>query len=164
MSTKRRCGNVRFVLTHLFIHATFRPRLRYLVQGFFIPLDYGHIVGMVWVAHEVVLIALANGYVVLVSAPLLMRQRKNAAASAHGRSLEEGNQAPLTTKSMSTTRIFQNYLSSAIELEGSPAVLGDTSLKVLRVDMAKWGTDECLSMCAATLPCLRTIALRSLPA
>ena len=34
-----------------------------------------------------------------------------------------------------------------IELEGSPAVLGDKSLKVLRVDMAKWGTDECLSMC-----------------
>ena len=36
-----------------------------LPQGFFIPLDYGHIVGVVWVAHEVVLIALANGYVVL---------------------------------------------------------------------------------------------------
>jgi len=118
------------------------------MQGFFIPLDYGHIVGMIWVAHEVVLIALANGYVVLVSAPLLMRQRKNAAASAHGRA-SEASQVPVTTKSMSTTRIFQNYLSAAVEIEGSPAVIGDTSLKVLRIDMAKWGTDECLSMYAA---------------
>jgi len=118
-------------------------------KGFFIPLDYGHIVGMVWVAHEVILIALANGYVVLVSAPLLMRQRKNAAAQAAGRGGDDELQgtAP-TTKSMSTTRIFSNYLSAAIELEGSPAVLGDTSLKVLRIDMAKWGTEECLSICA----------------
>ena len=85
---------------------------------------------MVWVAHEVVLVALANGYVVLVSAPLLMRQRKNAAASAHGRSQEDV--VPVMTKSMSTTRIFQNYLAAAVEIEGSPAVLGDTSLKVLR--------------------------------
>ena len=83
----------------------------------------------------------------LVSAPLLMRQRKNAAASAHGRTAEE-NEPPVTTKSMSTTRIFQNYLSAAVELEGSPAVLGDTSMKVLRIDMAKWGTDECLSIAA----------------
>lgn len=101
---------------------------------------------MVWVAHEVVLIALANGYVVLVSALLLMRQRKNASATAHGRAPEESPPVPVTAKSMSTTRIFQNYLTAAIELEGSPAVLGDTSLKVLSVDMAKWGTDGCLSM------------------
>jgi len=121
----------------------------YKEEGFFIPLDYGHIVGMVWVAHEVVLIALANGYVVLVSAPLLMRQRKNAAAGAHGRAEDTTTEVPATTtKSMSTTRIFQNYLSACIELEGSPAVVGDTSLKVLRVDMAKWGTDECLSIAA----------------
>ena len=101
---------------------------------------------MVWVAHEVVLVALANGYVVLVSALLLMRQRKNASATAHGRAPEESPPVPVTAKSMSTTRIFQNYLTAAIELEGSPAVLGDTSLKVLSVDMAKWGTDGCLSM------------------
>jgi len=118
----------------------------YKEEGFFIPLDYGHIVGMVWVAHEVILIALANGYVVLVSAPLLMRQRKNAAASAHGRTDED--KIPSTTKSMSTTRIFQNYLSACIELDGSPAVLGDTSLKVLSIDMAKWGQDDCLSIAA----------------
>ena len=118
----------------------------YKEEGFFIPLDYGHIVSIVWVAHEVLLIALANGYVVLVSAPLLMRQRKNAAGSAEGRSADL--EVPATTKSMSTTRIFQNYLSAAIELEGSPAVLGDTSMKVLRIDMSKWGTEECLSIAA----------------
>jgi len=118
----------------------------YKEEGFFIPLDYGHIVGMVWVAHEVVLIALANGYVVLVSAPLLMRQRKNEAANAPGR--KDATEVPTATKSMSTTRIFSNYLSACIELEGSPAVLGDKSLKVLRVDMAKWGTDDCLSIAA----------------
>jgi hypothetical protein len=120
----------------------------YKEEGFFIPLDYGHIVGMVWVANEVVLIALANGYVVLVSAPLLMRQRKNASASAHGRSEADVAATPVTAKSMSTTRIFSNYLTAAFELEGTPAVLGDQSLKILRVDMAKWGTDECLSIAA----------------
>merc|ERR1719421_1506377 len=73
----------------------------YKEEGFFIPLDYGHIVGMVWVAHEIVLIALANGYIVLVSAPLLMRQRKNAAAGAHGRSEFDGEIPVSTTKSMS---------------------------------------------------------------
>merc|ERR1719240_1575301 len=36
----------------------------YKEEGFFIPLDYGHIVGMQWVAHEVLIIGLANGYVV----------------------------------------------------------------------------------------------------
>jgi len=94
----------------------------------------------------VLVTGLANGYVVLVSAPLLMRQRKNAAADAPGREDAEGSD--LTKKSMSTTRVFQNYLSACIELEGSPAVLGDKSLKVLRVDMAKWGTDDCLSIAA----------------
>ena len=120
----------------------------YKEEGFFIPLDYGHIVGMTWVAHEVVLIALANGYVVLVSAPLLMRQRKNASAQAHGRSTDAEQPVAVTTKSMSTTRVFQNYLSGCIELEGTPAVLGDTSLKILRIDMSKWGTEECLSIVA----------------
>ena len=118
----------------------------YKEEGFFIPLDYGHIVSIVWVAHEILLIALANGYVVLVSAPLLMRQRKNAAGQAAGRA--EETEIPVTTKSMSTTRIFQNYLSAAIELEGSPAVIGDNSMKVLRIDMSKWGTEECLSIAA----------------
>ena len=42
----------------------------------------------------------------------------------------------------------QEYLTACVELDGSPAVLGDRSLKVLRVDMAKWGTDECLSVVA----------------
>jgi len=119
----------------------------YKEEGFFIPLDYGHIVGMVWVSDEVLLIGLANGYVVLVSASLLMRQRKNASAQAPGRGANDAD-PPVSTKSMSTTRIFQNYLSAAIELDGSPAVLGDKSLKVLRVDMTKWGTEECLSIAA----------------
>ena len=35
-----------------------------------------------------------------------------------------------------------------MNLEGSPAVLGDTSLKVLSIDMGKWGTEECLSIAA----------------
>jgi len=118
----------------------------YKEEGFFIPLDYGHIVGMVWVNHEVLVIGLANGYVVLVSAPLLMRQRKNAAAQAPGR--EDTEQTDIARKSMSTTRVFTNYLSACLELEGSPAVLGDKSLKVLRVDMAKWGQDDCLSIAA----------------
>ena len=91
----------------------------YKEEGFFIPLDYGHIVGLVWVAHEVVLIALANGYVVLVSAPLLMRQRKNAAAHVAGRSTDAEQPVAVTTKSMSTTRVFQNYLSACIELGAS---------------------------------------------
>lgn len=120
----------------------------YKEEGFFIPLDYGHIVGITWVAHEVLVIGLANGYVVLVSAPLLMRQRKNAAADAPGRDTADIECPPEKAKSMSTTRVFQNYLSACIELEGSPAVLGDSSLKVLRVDMAKWGQDSCLSIAA----------------
>jgi len=120
----------------------------YKEEGFFIPLDYGHIVGMVWVDHEVLMIALANGYVVLVSAPLLMRQRKNAAATAAGRPADDENSPPVTTKAMSTTRIFQNYCSAALELEGSPAVIGDKSMKVLRIDMAKWGTEDFLTIAA----------------
>jgi len=103
----------------------------YKEEGFFIPLDYGHIVGMVWVNNEVLSIGLANGYVVLVSAPLLMRQRKNAAAQAAGR--EEISEEDVMRKAMFTTRVFQNYLSACIELEGSPAVLGDKSLKVMSV-------------------------------
>ena len=83
----------------------------------------------------------------LVSAPLLMSQRKNAAASAPGRAASEPPFAG-NNKSMTTTRIFQNYLSACIELEGTPAVLGDTSLKILRLDMSKWGTDECISIVA----------------
>ena len=76
-----------------------------------------------------------------------MRQRKNASAEAPGRVIDADG-PPITFKSMSTTRIFQDYLSAAIELDGSPAVLGDRSLKVLRIDMAKWGTEECLSIAA----------------
>ena len=106
----------------------------YQEEGFFIPLDYGHIVKMVWVNHEVLVIGLANGYVVLVSAPLLMRQRKNSAAHVAGR--EQSEEIPVTSKSMSTTRVFQNYLSDCIELEGSPAVLGDNSVKV-RLDQTR---------------------------
>jgi hypothetical protein len=120
----------------------------YKEEGFYIPLDYGHVVSLVWVAHEVLLIALANGYVVLVSAPLLMRQRKNASASAGGRTDADLAGSAASSKAMSTTRIFQEYLSAGINLEGSPAVLGDTSLKVLRIDMAKWGTEECISIAA----------------
>jgi hypothetical protein len=108
----------------------------------------GHIVGMVWVNHEVLVIGLANGYVVLVSAPLLMRQRKNAAANVAGREAALASDVDTKAKSMSTTRIFGNYLMHVMELEGSPAVLGDKSLKVLRVDMSKWGSDECLSIAA----------------
>ena len=118
----------------------------YKEEGFFIPLDYGHIVGMTWVAHEVVLIALANGYVVLVSAPLLMRQRKNASAQAHGRSTDAEQPVAVTTKSMSTTRVFQNYLSAVTEIDGQPAVVGDSSVKILHLDMPKWGADDCLSI------------------
>jgi hypothetical protein len=117
-------------------------------EGFFIPLDYGHIVGMVWVNDEVLVIGLANGYVVLVSAPLLMRQRKNASANAPGRESDATMTLNMKTKSMSTTRVFTSYLSAVMELDGSPAVLGDTSLKVLRIDMAKWGQDDCLSIAA----------------
>ena len=127
----------------------------YREEGFFIPLDYGHIVGMVWVNHEVLVIGLANGYVVLVSAPLLMQQRKNAAANAAGRdSVADSGCSDADAakkKSMSTTRVFQNYLSGCIELEGSPAVLGDGSLKVLRIDMGRWGQDDCLTI-AADIP------------
>ena len=80
---------------------------------------------------QVLAIGLANGYVVLVSAPLLMRQRKNAAAQVAGR--EEIKEEDVMRKAMFTTRVFQNYLSACIELEGSPAVLGDKSHKVMSV-------------------------------
>jgi hypothetical protein len=60
-----------------------------------------------------------------------MRQRKNAAAQAAGR--EEISEEDVMRKAMFTTRVFQNYLSACIELEGSPAVLGDKSLKVMSV-------------------------------
>jgi len=120
----------------------------YKEEGFFIPLDYGHIVGICWVDHDVLVIGLANGYVVLVSAPLLMQQRKNASADVAGRKDSGIECPPEKAKSMSTTRVFQNYLSACIELEGSPAVLGDESLKVLRIDMNKWGKDDCLSIAA----------------
>ena len=63
----------------------------YKEEGFFIPLDYGHIVGMVWVSHEVLLIGLANGYVVLVSAPLLMRLRRKARISRYAQMSVNGN-------------------------------------------------------------------------
>ena len=77
-----------------------------------------------------------------------MRQRKNAAATAAGRAPEDENSPPVTTKAMSTTRIFQNYCAAAVELEGSPAVIGDKSMKVLRIDMAKWGTEDFLTVAA----------------
>lgn len=49
---------------------------------------------------------------------------------------------------MSTTRIFQNYLSAVTEIDGQPAVVGDTSVKILHLAMAKWGSDDCLSIAA----------------
>ena len=156
----------------------------YKEEGFYIPLDYGHIVGALWVAHEVLIIGLANGdrdacthvassavhayqahhlhlrmhipphashtigYIVVVSAPLLMRQRKNASASAPGRDGDGGVPRAGSTKPMSTTRIFEGYLSALTTIDGAPAVLGDKSLKVLNIDMSKWGEEDCLSVAA----------------
>ncbi len=121
---------------------------RYKEEGFFIPLDYGHIVGVVWLAHEVLMIGLSNGYIVLVSAPLLMRQRKNASSEAGARSSVGSGIPPNLNKAMFTTRIFESYLSSMTTVDGAPAVLGDRSLKVLNIDMGCWGESDCLSISA----------------
>ena len=105
----------------------------YKEEGFFIPLDYGHIVGVVWVDHEVLVIGLANGYIILISAPLLMRQRKNQSLNAPGRSGAEQATPTGAFKAMTTTRLFNGYLSALTIVDGAPAALGDTSLKVLNL-------------------------------
>lgn len=47
---------------------------------------------------------------------------------------------------MTTTRVFQHYLSAVCEIDGTPAVLGDSSVKLLTVDMKQWGNDGYLSI------------------
>ncbi|KAL1528335.1 hypothetical protein AB1Y20_009689 [Prymnesium parvum] len=117
----------------------------YREEGFFIPLDYGHIVGLTWTAHEVLIIGLSNGYIVAVSAPLLMRQRKNESTNAEGRNSDSGTSAE-SARSMTTTRVFTHYLTAICDIDGAPAVLGDTSLKILQLDMTRWGGDGYLSI------------------
>jgi len=116
----------------------------YKEEGFFIPLDYGQIVGMAWTVNEVLIIGLSNGYIVTVSAPLLMRQRKNAAAEVAGRTDNSGGGG--STRAMTTTRIFQHYLAALCDIDGAPAALGDTSVKLLAIDMHQWGGDGYLSI------------------
>lgn len=121
-------------------------------EGFFIPLDYGSIVGCVWIKEEVLLIGLSNGYVVAVSAPTLMQQRKNRAAQ-HPERLGGQDAAALPhakaiAKAMSTLRVFEGYLSQLTLVDGMPALLGDSSLKILQIDVENWGESGFISIAA----------------
>jgi len=117
----------------------------YKEEGFFIPLDYGQIIGMTWTSNEVLIVGLSNGYIVTISAPLLMRQRKNQSANVEGRhSANTGSNS--TARAMTTTRIFQHYLAALCDIDGQPAALGDTSVKLLQIDMLKWGGEGYLSI------------------
>jgi len=117
----------------------------YKEEGFFIPLDYGQIIGMTWTTEEVLIVGLSNGYIVTISAPLLMRQRKNQAANVDGR--KDSNAGPNSSaRAMTTTRIFQHYLAALCDIDGAPAALGDTSVKMLQIDMQKWGSEGYLSI------------------
>lgn len=73
-------------------------------EGFFIPLDYGTIVGMEWLPNDLLVIGLTNGYIISVNVPLFLSQR-NPAAKRGGTPPRKAAPANRRPKAMSTTRV-----------------------------------------------------------
>jgi len=73
-------------------------------EGFFIPPDYGTIVGMDWLPGELLVIGLTNGYMITVNVPMLLVQRGNPGASGAqpAAAPSDGRRRP---KAMVTTRV-----------------------------------------------------------
>ena len=115
-------------------------------EGFFVPLDYGDICGFSWLADSVLAIGLGNGYIVVVSTPMLMKQRRNPSVS--GEAAAGSKVAAEGLPSLKTTRVFEHYLAAVGSVGPTLFLLGDACLKLLRVDLTAWGTDAHLKVVA----------------
>jgi hypothetical protein len=78
----------------------------YKEEGFFIPLDYGTIVGMEWLPDDLLVIGLSNGYIISVNVPLFLLARNNPAANNAMTTPTDEQQSPTSMpKAMATTRV-----------------------------------------------------------
>lgn len=108
----------------------------YKEEGFFIPLDYGTIIGIEWLPGDVLVVGLSNGYIITVNVPLFLLARNNRAALHGSTSLPVSTSpAKRVMKAMMTTRVMATYMSDIkVSLDGTRlCVLGDSRVKELGI-------------------------------